>query len=87
MTGRLWDDSLAFTPGDAIVDDTLHGLDKYTSGPYERAGWMITQLRAKVGEAAFWDGLRGFLAAHALGSATGEQFLRSFGLDEPSRGN
>jgi hypothetical protein len=82
--GRLWGTDYAFNAQDAIVDDTLHGLDKYTSGPYERAGWLITQIRAKVGETAFFAGLRAMLAAHALGSVTGEQFIRSFqpALDE-----
>ncbi len=83
-TGRLWGTDYGFSSGDAVVDDSLHGLDKYTSGPYERAGWMITQIRARVGETAFWTSMRGMLAAHALGSVTGEEFIRSFqpALDE-----
>ena len=83
-TGRLWGTDYGYRPTDAVVDDSLHGLDKYTSGPYERAGWMITQIRATVGEDAFWAGLRALLATHAVGSATGEQFIRSFqpALDE-----
>ena len=80
--GRLWGKDFGFTPGDAIVDDSLHSLDKYTSGPYQHAAWLITQIRATVGETAFFDGLRAFLAAHAVGSATGEQLVRSFPLDE-----
>jgi hypothetical protein len=82
--GRLWGTDYNFNPDDAIVDDSLHGLDKYTSGPYERAGWTISQIRATVGETAFFAGLRKLLAEHALGSATGEQFIRSFqpALDE-----
>ncbi len=82
--GRMWGTDYGFSPGDAIVDDSLTGLAKYTSGPYERAGWTITQIRATVGEDAFWNGLRALLAAHALGSTTGEQFIRSFqpALDE-----
>ncbi len=82
--GRLWGLDKTFSPDDAIVDDSLHGIAKYTSGPYDRAGWMISQIRSKIGEPAFWAGLRGFLTAHAFDSATGEQFLRSFGLDEPT---
>jgi hypothetical protein len=82
--GRLWGTDYGFSPDDAVVDMSLHGLDKYTSGPYERAGWLITQIRATVGEDAFWSGLRAMLAAHAVGSVTGEQFIRSFqpALDE-----
>jgi aminopeptidase N len=82
--GRLMGYDLAFSAGDAIVDRDLTGLDKYTSGPYERAAWTITQIRARLGEAAFWASLREVLAAHARSSITGELFLRHFApeLDE-----
>ncbi len=82
--GRLWASDFGFKPTDAIVDASLHGLDKYTSGPYQHSAWLMTQIRATVGETAFFDGLRALLAAHAVGSATGEQFIRSFPLDEPT---
>ena len=80
--GRLWASDFGFNAADAIVDPSLHSLDKYTSGPYQHAAWVITQIRATVGETAFFDGLRALLAAHAVGSATGEQLIRSFPLDE-----
>lgn len=82
---RLFGGDNTFRAGEAIVDPALHGLDKYNTGPYERAAWAITQIRAIVGEDVFWAKLRGFLAAHALGSATGEDFIRAFApaLDEP----
>jgi hypothetical protein len=76
--GRLLGSSFAFQETDAIVDPSLTGLARYTSGPYERAAALITQLRARLGEATFWARLRAFLADHAHGSATGEQFVRAF---------
>jgi hypothetical protein len=76
--GRLFGASFGFERGDAIVDDELSGLDRYTSGPYERSAWMLTQVRARIGEAAFWSTLRGVLAAHALGTVDGEAFVRAF---------
>jgi hypothetical protein len=81
---RLFGSDNTYSSGDAIVDPELHGLDKYTSGPYQRAAWSITQVRALIGEQAFWSSLRGFLAANPLGTATGEMFVRSFApaLDE-----
>lgn len=79
--GRLFGSSFGFRAADAIVDPTLHGLQKYTSGPYTRAAALITQIRARVGEAAFWAHLRQFLADHARGSSTGEQFIRAFSPD------
>lgn len=75
---RLFGGDHSFRSGDAVVDAALHGLDKYTTGPYERAAWMITQVRSLVGEDAFWGSLRRFLADHALDSATGEEFVRAF---------
>ncbi|HWO21512.1 MAG TPA: M1 family aminopeptidase [Kofleriaceae bacterium] len=76
--GRLFGASFGFLPGDAIIDDELSGLDRYTSGPYERAAWMLTQVRARIGEAAFFGTLREVLAAHALDSVDSEAFVRAF---------
>jgi hypothetical protein len=44
----------------------------------------LTQIRAKVGEEAFWGALRKLLADHALGSVDSESFVRNFApaLDE-----
>lgn len=81
--GRLFGRAFTFDPTDAIVDRALVGLDKYTSGPYERAAWTITQIRDVVGEDAFWASLRAVLADHALGTITGEEFVRAFPLAEP----
>jgi hypothetical protein len=81
-TGRLFGIDFVFDPSNAVVDPTLHGVDKYTNGPYERAAWMITQIRATVGEARFWSSLRRILGDHALDSISGPEFVRSFGLDE-----
>jgi aminopeptidase N len=82
--GRMFGRDKTFDPADAVVDPSLHSLDKYTSGPYQRAAWLITQIRATVGENAFWASLRQVLADHALDSVTGEQFIRAFPLDEPT---
>ena len=79
--GRLLAHDFYYSADDAIVDPTLTGLDKYTSGPYDRAASLITEIRARVGEDAFWADLRQFLADHALGSATGAEFVQSFSGD------
>jgi aminopeptidase N len=83
-SGRLFGNFFSFDPADAIVDPTLLGISKYTSGIYDRAAWMINQIRARVGDDAFWQSLRALLAAHALDSIDGETFVRSFApaLDE-----
>ena len=79
-TGRLFGDDFTYSQGDAMVDPELHGLDKYTTGPYERSAWTITQIRKLVGDDAFWASLRQVLADHALDSITGEDFLAAFPL-------
>jgi len=83
---RLFGSDFPFSAEDAIVDKSLTGQDKYTSGPYGRAAWTLTKIRAHIGEDAFWKSLRGVLKAHALGSIDGESFVRAFApaLDEAS---
>jgi aminopeptidase N len=81
-TGRLFGNAFAFNPADSIRDQSLIGIAKYTSGPYTRAAWLLTQIRARVGEASFWQSLRQVLAKYALGSVDSDAFVRSFALDE-----
>ncbi|HMJ51945.1 MAG TPA: M1 family aminopeptidase [Polyangiaceae bacterium] len=81
-SGRLFGYTFAFNPADSIRDKRLVGIAKYTSGPYTRAAWLLTQIRARVGETSFWQSLRLVLAKHALGSVGSEAFVRSFALDE-----
>ena len=82
--GRLFGSDFYASQTAAIRDRTLTGDAKYTSGPYGRAAWLLTQIRALVGDAAFFRSLRGVLSAHALGSIDSETFVRSFApaLDE-----
>ncbi|WP_394832222.1 hypothetical protein LVJ94_37475 [Pendulispora rubella] len=75
---RLFGRTFGFDPADAIVDKSLKGIEKYTDGPYGRAAWTITQIRARVGEDAFWGALKAILKGHAAGTLTGEQFVRGF---------
>jgi aminopeptidase N len=82
--GRRFGSSFNFRGADSIRDRSLVGIAKYTSGPYQRAAWLLTQIRDRVGEAAFWQALRQVLTRYALGSIDSESFVRSFGLDEPT---
>jgi len=75
---RKFGQDFGFAPGDAIVDPTLTGLARYTTGPYQRAAWLITQIRARIGEDAFWAALRAMLADNALGTLSGPRFLQGF---------
>jgi aminopeptidase N len=75
---RMFGLDYVFDTEEAIVDPGLYGIDRYTSGPYERAAWLITQIRARIGEDAFWARLRAMLEANPLGTLTGERFLEGF---------
>jgi aminopeptidase N len=82
--GRSFGSDFLFLSSSAVVDPSLTGLAKYTDGPYDRAAWVITQIRRRVGDEAFWAGLRKVLADHALDSVDSEGFVRAFApaLDE-----
>lgn len=69
---------LWFADGEAIRDTSLEPQDKYTSGPYSRAAWLLTQIRSLVGEEAFWSTLRGILEEHREGAIGTEAFLGAF---------
>lgn len=77
-SGRLF--ARAFQPieGDAIRDPELAPDAKYTSGPYDRAAWLLTQIRSAIGETRFWEILRENLKAHAYGSVSTDEFLETF---------
>jgi len=69
---------LGFWEGEAIRDTSLAPNDKYTSGPYSRAAWLLTQIRSLVGEEVFWSTLRGVLDEHREGAIGTEAFLGAF---------
>ncbi|UQA56363.1 M1 family metallopeptidase [Polyangium aurulentum] len=64
--------------GEAIHDTSLSLAEKYTSGPYTRAAWLMTQIRSVVGEEAFWQTLRGVLDKHRFGTIGTDAFIGAF---------
>ncbi len=64
--GTLNGDELGLAGRDAVRDPSLAPGEKYTSGPYGRAAWLLTQIRSLAGEEAFWSALRGVLEEHRL---------------------
>lgn len=83
--GRLFGEDFGFDPRDSIRDLSLSGLDRYTSGPYARSAWLLTQMRAKLGDQAFFAGLRKILEDHRLGSIGSDAFLDEMPLDAATR--
>jgi aminopeptidase N len=70
----------AFFPenGVAIRDTSLKPDQKYTSGAYSRAAWLLSQIRSLIGEDAFWKTLRGVLEEHRFSAIGTEEFLDAF---------
>lgn len=63
---------------DAIVDPGLAPHEKYTTGPYKRAAWLLQQIRTLVGEDAFWATQRQVLKSHAFGSISTDEYVGAF---------
>jgi aminopeptidase N len=71
-------DARGVAAGEAVRDLALPPEQKYTSGPYDRAAWLLTQMRALAGEAGFWGALRQVLNEHRFGAVGTEEFLEAF---------
>jgi len=83
--GRLFGHGFAVEEGEAIRDPELKPDDKYTDGPYGRAAWLLTQVRAKLGEKKFWGALRKVLTQHAFSAIGTDEFVAAFDLSEVDR--
>ncbi|AUX37922.1 MULTISPECIES: M1 family metallopeptidase [Sorangium] len=76
--GTLNGDSFSAGSHNPIVDPDRAPADKYTSGPYGRAAWLLTQIRSLVGEEAFWGTLRDVLNDHRFGAIGTDELLDAF---------
>ena len=58
-------------PGYRVIHDNLADMTKVVTGPgtYRKGAWALHMLRGVVGDAAFWDGIRAYYAAHRNGNA------------------
>ncbi|MDC3960611.1 aminopeptidase [Polyangium jinanense] len=66
------------TEGEAIRDTSLKIAEKYNTGPYTRAAWLLTQIRSLVGEEAFWATWRNILEKHRFGAIGTDDVLEVF---------
>jgi len=76
--GTLMGDSQYAYAGEAIRDFDLVPREKYTSGPYGRAAWLWTQVRAVAGDDAFFATLRELADSHAFGAVTTDEVVAAF---------
>lgn len=67
-----------FEKGEAILDPSLPPNRKYTSGPYDRAAWWLTQLREVVGVKTFWMQLKKILQDYRFQAIGSDEFLSYF---------
>lgn len=77
--GSLNGDELWPEDGVPIRDQGAPPLLKYTSGPYSRGAWLLTQIRSLIGDEAFFAALRGVLERKRFGSIGTDEFLDAFG--------
>ncbi len=64
--------------GQAARDPALPPAEKYTSGTYGRAAWVLTQVRARVGDAAFWAAWRDVLTRYRFGTVGLDEIADAF---------
>jgi aminopeptidase N len=65
-------------PDYRIVHDGLDDMSRVTSiATYQKGAWILHMLRKRMGEDAFWMGIRAYYAAHFNGSATTADFRRA----------
>ena len=72
-----------FNEKDAIIDPNIINYEKYTSGPYERASWYLSQLRSLVGAPNFWATLRLILEENKFSHIGSEEFVAHFSKQIP----
>ncbi|MBK0392023.1 M1 family metallopeptidase [Ramlibacter algicola] len=62
-------------------DDLATAFDRIT---YSKGGALLRMYEQRVGEVAFRDGVRRYLAQHAYGNATAEDFFAAIGATDPA---
>ncbi|NIP61075.1 MAG: M1 family peptidase, partial [Thermoplasmata archaeon] len=63
-------------PDYRTVHADLDDMSRVTSYPgiYQKGAWVLHMLRRRVGDSAFWEGIRLYYARHMNGNATTEDF-------------
>jgi len=77
------------SPDYRIIHDDLDDMaDVTTRIIYQKGAWVLHMLRKRMGDAAFWSGIRAYYAAHMNGTASTDDFMRAMeeasGMDHQS---
>ena len=59
-------------------DPEVNVYDIFDGLSYDKANWLLHSLREHIGDAAFWQGVRGFYAAHAFAAAGTDELQAAF---------
>ena len=71
---RWYDDN----PDYRIVHDDLDDMSRVTSiATYQKGAWVLHMLRGRLGDEAFWRGIRLYYARHFNGTATTDDFMHA----------
>ena len=60
-----------------VVDERSDLFGLLNTNSYPKGGWILHMLRVKIGEEAFWKGIRAYYAAHENGVADTEDVRRA----------
>jgi aminopeptidase N len=65
-------------PDYRVIHDGLTDMAQVTSGmTYQKGAWTLHMLRQRIGDEAFWRGIRAYHRAHRDGNATTADFQRA----------
>ena len=65
-------------PDYRIVHDNLDDMTRVTSiATYQKGAWVLHMLRERLGDEAFWRGIRLYYARHFNGTATTDDFMHA----------
>lgn len=65
-------------PDYRIVHDDLDDMARVTSvATYQKGAWVLHMLRGRMGDEAFWRGVRLYYARHMNGTASTDDFMRA----------
>ena len=68
-------------PAYRIVHDNLDDMRRVTSGAtYQKGAWILHMLRKRMGDEAFWAGIREYYATYFNQTATTDDFMRAMEL-------
>ncbi len=59
-----------------VVHDDLHDMAQVTSRiTYQKGAWVLHMLRKRMGDEAFWDGIRAYYARYMNGTTSTDDFM------------